>query len=195
MQLLLKLALADLQFLADEVFRAVDAVAQHVADGQELWFLVADDTAVGRDVDLAVGEGIEGVNRLVRRYARSQMYHNLDVCRCQVVDAAGLDLALLNGLRDTLTECGDRFRERQFADDERLLVDLLDLGAHLQHTAALTVVVFRDVDAATRLEVGVELELLVVQVADGGVADLAEVMWHDLRTKTHGNALGTLCQQ
>ena len=53
-QLLQQFALADLQFLADEVLGAVNGVAQHVADGQELWLVVLDDAAVGRYVDFAV---------------------------------------------------------------------------------------------------------------------------------------------
>ena len=57
--------LADLEFLTDEVLRAVCRVAQHVADGEELWLVVLDDATVGRDVDLAVGKGIEGVDGLV----------------------------------------------------------------------------------------------------------------------------------
>ena len=69
MQLLLQFALANLQFLADEVFRAVYRVSQHVADGQELRLMVADDAAVGRYVNLAVGKGVERVERLVRRDA------------------------------------------------------------------------------------------------------------------------------
>ena len=65
MQLFEQLAFSDLEFLADEVFRAVRRVAEHVADGEELRLVVLDHAAVGRDADLAVGEGIEGVDGLV----------------------------------------------------------------------------------------------------------------------------------
>ena len=64
-QLLEQLVLTYLQLLTDEVLRTVGRVAQYVADGEELRLVVADDAAVGRDVDLAVGEGIEGVDGLV----------------------------------------------------------------------------------------------------------------------------------
>ena len=47
MQLFQQFALANLQFLSDEVLRAVYRVAQHVADGQELRLVVFDDAAVG----------------------------------------------------------------------------------------------------------------------------------------------------
>ena len=64
-QLFEEFALTDLQFLSDEVLGAVGGVAQHVADGEELRFVVLDDATVGRDVDFAVGEGVECIERLV----------------------------------------------------------------------------------------------------------------------------------
>ena len=64
-QLLQQLVLADFQLLPDEVFRALSAVDEHVAHGEELRLLVGNDAAIGRDVDFAVGEGIEGVDGLV----------------------------------------------------------------------------------------------------------------------------------
>ena len=44
-------------------------------------------------------------------------------------------------------------------------------------TATFTVVVFGYIDTASRLEVGVQLEFFVVQIADGSIAQLIEVMW------------------
>ena len=57
--------LADDEFLTQKVQRVVGAMAQHIADGEELRFIVFDDTAVRRDAHLAVGEGIEGVDGFV----------------------------------------------------------------------------------------------------------------------------------
>ena len=42
-------------------------MAQHVAHGEEARLVVFDDTAVGREVYLAVGEGVERVDSLVAR--------------------------------------------------------------------------------------------------------------------------------
>ena len=58
-------ALAYLEFLAEQVLGVIYRMAEHVADSEELRLVVLDDAAVGRDVHLAVGEGIEGVERLV----------------------------------------------------------------------------------------------------------------------------------
>ena len=46
-----------------------------------------------------------------------------------------------------------------------------------------------------RGEVGVELEGFVVEVGDGGLTQLIEVVGQDLRREAHGNALGALCEQ
>ena len=46
---------------------------EHIAHGEEARLIVLDDTAVGRDVDLAVAEGIECVHGLVGRGSGSQM--------------------------------------------------------------------------------------------------------------------------
>ena len=100
MILLEQFVLADFQFLADEVFRTIDRVSQHVTDGEKLWFVVLDDAAVGRDVDLAVGEGVEGIDGLVTGDARSQMYLYLDAGGSKVLYLSGFDLTLLNSLYD-----------------------------------------------------------------------------------------------
>ena len=65
MELFEQFALAYLQFLPQQVFGVVCGVAQQVADSEELRPFVDDDAAVGRDVDFAVGKGIEGVDGLV----------------------------------------------------------------------------------------------------------------------------------
>ena len=104
-QLFLQFALPDFQFHAQQGFRAVGVVAQHVAHGQEARFVVPDHAAVGRDVDFAVGEGIERVNGLVARHARRQVHLYLHVGSCQVLHLLGLDLAFLNGLHDGVLQC------------------------------------------------------------------------------------------
>ena len=55
----------NLQLLCKEVLRPFDAVAQEFTHGGEEWFLLVDDTTVGGDAHLAVGEGIECIYGLV----------------------------------------------------------------------------------------------------------------------------------
>ena len=194
-QLFQQLALADFQFLAYQVLCAVHRVAQHVADGEELRLVVLDDAAVGRYVDFAVREGIQRVQRLVRRHAGRQLHLYLHLGSRQVLHVACLDLALVDSFQYRVDNRLRGLRERYLADDQRLRVQLLYLGTHLQHAATLSVVVFRHVDGTSRGEVGIQVELLAVQVADGSVAQFHEVVGQDFRRQTDGNTLRTLCQQ
>ncbi len=73
----------------------VHAVAEHVADRQEMRLAVAYHATVGRNAHLAVGEGIKCVNRLVARSAWHQMHHNHSRRRSVVVHLANLYLPLL----------------------------------------------------------------------------------------------------
>ena len=123
------------------------------------------------------------------------MHLYLDVGGRQVFHLAGLDLAFLYSLDDGVLQRFGGLGERYLADDECLLVYLLNLGAHLHGTSPLAVVVLADVDASAGGEVGIELEGLVVEISDGCVADLAEVMWQDLCGQSDGDALCALSKQ
>ena len=72
-------------------------MAQHVADCQELWLVVLNDAAVGRDVDFAVREGIQRIERLIAADTWCQLNLYLDLGSCQVLHMAGLDLTLVDG--------------------------------------------------------------------------------------------------
>ena len=174
--LLFEFMLANFELQAQQAHRGIDVAAQHVAHGQELRFLVVDDAAVWRDVDFAVGEGIERVDGLVRRHARRQMHLDFHVGSRVVIDFLGLDFSLFDGFQNRLDERDRGLGIGNFADDERFLVEFLDFCTHFQHAAALSVVVFRHVDAAARREVGEKLEILAAQVAHGSVAQLVEVV-------------------
>ena len=100
MILLEQFVLADFQLLTDEVFCTIDRVSQYVADGEKLRFVVLDDAAVGRDVDLAVGEGVEGIDGLVAGNTGSQMYLYLDAGGSKVLYLSGLNFTFLNSLYD-----------------------------------------------------------------------------------------------
>lgn len=84
---------------------------------------------------------------------------------------------LFAGLYDGVAYTGHRFPVRNFLNGKCLVVYLFYFGAHAYRTATFTVVVFGYIDTASRLEVGVQLEFFVVQIADGSIAQLIEVMW------------------
>ena len=112
-----------------------------------------------------------------------------------VVHLADFDFPLVVGFENAVDQARGGLAEGDFADSERLVVDFLNLGAYLHVAAAHTVVVARHVNAAAREKVGVEAERLAVQVADGGIAEFAEIVRQDFCRKPHGNAFRALRQQ
>ena len=188
-------AAADKQFLAQQILGALHAAAQHVAHGEELGALLVDDAAVGRDRDLAVGKGVKRVDRLVARRAGREVHQYFHAGGRVVVHLADFDFPLVVGFENAVDQARGGLAEGDFADSERLVVDFLNLGAYFHVAAAHTIVVARHVDAAAREEVGVKAEWLSVQVADGGIAELTEVVRQDFCRKPHGNAFRALRQQ
>ena len=83
----------------------LSATLQNVTDGEELRFLILDDTAVGRNAYLAVGKGVQSIDGLVGRNARHEMYKYLNVGSCEVFDFANLYLVFVNGLGDRFDKC------------------------------------------------------------------------------------------
>ena len=170
-------------------------MAKNIADGKELRLVVLDDAAVGRDVDLAIAEGIEGIHGFIGRCARCQMHENLYVGRGDVFYLSCLDFSLFHRLGDAFDEAHRGFAIWNLGDDEGLAVELIYLGSHLQGSATLTVVVFAHVDGSTRWEVRVDGKLFSPEVVDGSIAEVVEVMWQYLAAQSHGDTLGTLCQE
>ena len=108
------------------------------------------------------------------------MYLYLHIGGGQVGYVTGFDLSFLDSLGNTLYQRADSLGERQFTDDEGLIVEFLYLGTHLQHTATLSFVVFTHIDGTAGGEIGIERERLSLQITDGSVAYLIEVMRQDL---------------
>ena len=99
---LLLLLFLDLQLSAQQAQRAIRGMAQHIANGQEVRLVILNHAAVGRDVDLAIGEGIKRINRLIRRDTRCQVHQDLYLLRRVVVHLLDFDLTLVVGLQDAL---------------------------------------------------------------------------------------------
>ena len=126
-------------------------------------------TAVGRDVDFTIRESKEGIDGLVGACAGCEVNLYLHLCRCIVVNLPGFDFPLFNSFRNAVYQGRGGLGVRQFADDKRLGIELLDFGTHLQGTATLPIVVFRHIDAATGGEVGVESERFPLEVMDSSL--------------------------
>ena len=79
-------------------------MTQHIAYGEELWFVVLDHAAVRRDAYLAIGKGIEGVDGLIARYAWCQVYLDFNLGSSEVFNLTGLDFSFLDGLYDRVLQ-------------------------------------------------------------------------------------------
>ena len=185
----------DFQFALEQLFGVVHGASEHVAHCQETRFVVVDNTAVGRDAHFAIRESIEGIDSLVGRSSGSEVNGYLHLGGSDVVHSADFYLAFFVGLEDAFDERRDGFAKRNLGDDKRLAVALFDFRTHLHRSAAHTVVVARHVDGAAGLEVGIQVKLFAVQVLDGGIAYLAEVVRQYLCRQAHGNSLCALRQQ
>ena len=190
-----QLAAAYEQFLAQQVFRILHTAAQHVADREEFRAFVVDDAAVGRNGDLAIGERIQGVDGFVARSSGCQVYQDFHLGGRVVVHLSDFYFSLFVGLEDAVYDGRGGLSERNLADGERLVVELLYLCPDLDRAAPHSVVVTCHVDASAREEVRIEPELLAAEVADGRVAKLAEIVREYLGRKSHGDAFGSLCKQ
>ena len=180
MQLLPDLGQLYLELAAQYVAGVLDIVAQHIAHAQEMWLVVGDDTAVGRHRQLAVGEGIEGVDGAVARRTRQQMHQYVGVLRGVVLDLAYLDLAGLRSLDYRLDECRGGLAVGNLGDGKGLVVDLLYLGTDPHGTSAFAVVVSRHIYGAPGEEIGIERELLAPQMGYGGIDYLVEIVGQNL---------------
>ena len=170
-------------------------MAQQLAYGEELRFLVGDHAADGGDAHLAVGEGVEGVDSLVARCAGNELHDYLCGGGGVVVYVAYLYLPLLHGAQDGGYEGGGGLAEGKLGYCEGLVVDFLDFGPYLDGAAACSVVVARGVHESSGLEVGKQGEALAVKVCHGGVDHLVEVVGKDFRRQSNGDSLHALCEQ
>ena len=194
-QLLQEFVATDFQLTLDQALGVIDRTAQHIAHRKELRQMLVDNAAVRADADFAIREGIEGIDGLITRYARHQVYEYLHVCRGVVVHLSCLYLSLIDCFQDRVNQGCRRLAERYLTDDEGLLVHLLYLCTHPHHSASLPVVVFRHINRTSCQEVWVELERLVVQIAHSSITQFVEVMRQYLGRETYSNTFGSLCQQ
>ena len=120
---------------------------------------------------------------------------------CEVLHIAYLYLSLLVGLQYAVDKgagltggaCG--LAVGYLGDGQCLAVALLYLGTHAHSPSALSVIVLAHVDTAACGEVGIEMELLPMQVGDGCIAYLSQVVGQYLAVQTHSDAFGTLRKQ
>ena len=183
------------EFPVQEVHGVVGAELQEFGRVAETRLLVDNHAAVRGKGRLAVGKRVERVHHDLRVGTCLQVDLDFHVFGGVVHNLLDLDFALVVGGHDGVDKAIRGSAEGDFADDERLVVQLLDLCTDLEASAAFAVVVFANVDDAARVEVRVQRELAAAQVVDARLAQLLEVVGEDGGGKAHRDAVHALRQQ
>ena len=168
---------------------------QDVRNTDKFRVLVDDDARAWRKRFFAVRKRIKCVNGHLRVRPRLQVYENFDALARVVVHVLDLDFSLVVCFDNAFNQAHGRCAVRDFADGERLVIDLFNLRADLDLAPALTVVVVRHVDDAAREKVRVKRKLLAAQAGDASFAELAEVVGEDGSRETDGDTIDALCQK
>jgi len=192
-ELVLQLALTQLELGLEPFPEAHGVVLQDLRDGHIHRLIVDDDDGAGGDRGLAIGEGVEGVDRLLWLGAGGEYQLDLHALCGEVVDAADGDLLLLDGGFDGADQRLGVGARGNFLDDQAALGGLLDARAQLYFADAIFVL--SDINQAALLVVGEDLEGLLAQDGDLGFDQLAEIMGQDARGESDGNAFGPQHQQ
>ena len=177
----------ELELAAEIVHQPFGHQAKDLADGHHPRIAAMDHHDVRRDVDLALGVGIELPDRFIGMDAARQLDLDLHLLRRIVVDGGDLDLAGLDRLLDVLHQSLGRNPGRDFADHQRLVVDHVDVGPH-PHAAA-AIVVFGNIHDAGGEEIGEALERTSFEDRHLGIDKLVEVVWQDAGGETDGDPL------
>ena len=154
-------------------------MAKHLANSEEARLIIFDDAAIRRNVNLAITKCVERIYGFVRRNTWSKMHLYLYFGRRVIVYAFGFYLTLIHGLKNRVDKRCGVLAERYLADNKCLVVQFLNLGAHLDRTAPLTVVISTGIDRSARGEVGIEPERFAFKIVYGRLAQLAHVMRKD----------------
>ena len=140
----------NLQLLFQQRFGVLGRAAQNLTNAQEMRLILIDYTRVGRNRNLAIGECVQCVDRLVGRFVGCHVNNNLNLLRGVVLHLANLDLTLFVGLNDRLLDTLGCSRKGNLGDGQRALVDLRNACANLHRTATQTVIITRAIDQTTR---------------------------------------------
>ncbi len=166
----------NLQFLAEAIFGIVDRDPQNVANCQEMWFVVIDDATVGRDADLAVCKGIEGIDGLVGRDTRRKLYVDFHILRSDIVYFFYFYFPLVVRLQDRIYHAGGRPSIRNIFDYKGFIIQLRDGGTHFYRATTLTIIVFLNIDKATSLKIRIECKRFFLEIGNGSITQLVEVV-------------------
>ena len=108
---------------------------------------------------------------------------------------ANFNLTLLVCFKNRVDERRGGFAIGNLANDERFIIEFFDFRTHFHSAPTHTIIIARHVDRASRLKVGIEVELFAMQIFNSCVAEFAKIMWLNFSRQTYGNTFCALCQE
>ena len=123
------------------------------------------------------------------------MNENLHILSSEVLDLSDFDASFVSCLLDAFAEAIDRLAVREFGDGNGFAITLFHQCAHLDSSTTKSIIIARNVDETTGLEVGIEGEILTFQVGNGSLAEFAKVVGQNFCTQSHRNTFCSLCQK
>ena len=175
----------DAEFPPQQVHRVLRIVSQYLMDIEELRLVVRYHTGIWRNGYLAVSEGIQGIDCLVRGHVIRKMDDYLRPVGCQVIYLLYLYLAFVFSLQYRFDQKPGSLAERNLGDGYRVLVYLFNLGPYFYRTATSAPVVSGAVSKASGREVRIQFEWLVLQYCNGCVDKFVEIVRKNLRCQTY----------
>ncbi|MCY1542115.1 hypothetical protein D9M68_778420 [compost metagenome] len=117
--------------------------------------IIDDDTGIRRDRDLAIGKGIQGIDRLIYRHTLCQLYDQFYDRSSIIRYTLDLYFSLFIGFQDALDQSGGGYPIRHITDGYTFLIHLFYTGTHQHLTTTHTVIIIADVCHAFGKEVGI----------------------------------------
>ena len=163
MPFLFEFAELDFEFELEELAGLLGGEVEEILGGEEVGPVVFDHADVGRDGDLAIGEGVEGLLGGRGIGAGGEVNEDFDVLGGVILHAGDLDLALVVGGEDGVDQRGGGLAEGELGDGEEVLLAGFDPGATFHTAATLAIIILRNVGDAAGGEVGHDLGLLLAE--------------------------------
>ena len=165
-----------LQLFPEQVHRVGGIVPENLLHIKELRLVVDNYAGIGRNGNLAVGKGVEGIYRLVRGHVVGQMDDDVGLVGGKVIDFPDLDLPFVLGFHYGVYHEPGGLPVRDFRDGYGVLVELLDFRTYLDGAAPPAFAISGAVCKTSGREVRQQLEILALEYGNGCVHQLVEVM-------------------
>ena len=123
-------------------------------------------------------------------------------CSCrEVFHITNLNLTTLIGLQDTVDE-GAWLRSstcsltiRYLRNSQCLAISLLNLCTNSYRATSLSIIILRNIYAASRRKVRIEMKFFTMKITDSSITNLNKIVWQNLTIQAHSNTFSTLRKQ